>query len=334
MAHELEINEDGQARMFYAGQTPWHGLGTQVDSELTAVEAIRAAQLDWELKKQEIYISGTGLVDGIPVIGTKVPGKYAVVRPLDNKVLGVVGESYEIIQNRECFAFLDEIVGSGQAIYHTAGSLFGGSRVFVTIKLPNDAHVGDDVVEKYVVLSTSHDGTIALNARISPIRVVCANTLAVALNEKTAESICVRHTTNYAKNVEEARKVLKLTDVYYAQMEVAFYDLLKQSMSDTQMDSFLTLLIPDTKKDGDKLIATGRSLNIRKDIKDKFHDGIGMDNIQNTRWAAYNAVTEYVTHDRATAVHGDRKESDVKLTSMLYGSGQRLTQKAYDLLAV
>jgi len=171
MAHNIEI-KDGQACMFYAGETPWHRLGTQVEKEVTAAAAIRLAGLDWKVEKRPMYIAGQARVDGIPVLGPEIPDKFAVVRTEDNHVLGVVGSAYECIQNAEAFGFLDGLVGEGLAMFHTAGSLFGGRKVFVACKLPESINVGPDRVDKYLLLATGHDGNTLMQVKWTPIRVV------------------------------------------------------------------------------------------------------------------------------------------------------------------
>lgn len=334
MAHELEIR-NGQACMMYAGETPWHKLGTKVEKEVTAAAAMRLAGLDTECEKRPLYIRGKVDVDGIPVIGSQVQGKYGVVRLDDEKVLGVVGESYQIIQNRECFDFLDSIVGEGQALYHTAGSLFGGSRIFITLKLPEDSVVGDDTVQRYVLLASSHDGSLALTARMTGVRVVCANTLAVALGGRTQQSVTIYHTQNYRDKVAEARRVLGLADVYYKRMETEFNKMLDATMQESDLSRFVNTLFPDTQKaEGGTVKASASAIKKRDRIRELARSGRGNKAAAGTRYAAFQAVTEFVTHERNPNVSPGRDREDVRVNSMLFGSGRELTQKAFDLLQV
>jgi phage/plasmid-like protein (TIGR03299 family) len=334
MAHELEIR-DGQACMMYAGETPWHKLGTKVEKEVTAAACMRLAGLDTECEKRPLFIRGKSEVDGIPVIGSQVQGKYAVVRLDDEKVLGVVGESYQIIQNRECFDFLDSIVGEGQALYHTAGSLFGGSRIFITLKLPEDSVIGDDKVERYVLLATSHDGSLALTARMTGVRVVCANTLAVALGRGTQQSVTIYHTQNYKDKVAEARRVLGLADLYYRHMETEFNKMLDAALRESDLSRFVNSLFPDTQKaEGGKVKASASTIKKRDRIRELARAGRGNKAVAGTRYAAFQAVTEFVTHERNPNVSPGRDREDVRVNSMLFGSGRELTQRAFDLLQV
>lgn len=329
MAHEIEIR-DGQACMVYAGEKPWHGLGTAVETEITAAAAIKLAKLDWECEKQPIFIRGKAEVDGIPVIGSSFPDKVAVVRKVDNSILGIVGQNYEIIQNTDCFDFMDDIIGSGQAVYHTAGSLFGGRKVFLTVKLPDDAMVGNDRINKFILLTTSHDGSLALNVRWTPIRVVCNNTMNAALSRHAQASMTIRHTKNYKEKVSEARKVLELTDYYYKVMEQEYNKLLDAEFKESEMNDLLEKLFP-AKEDGTVSTVTQ---NTRSKVMNLFYNGIGVKPVQNTRWAAFNAVTEYADHHRTNMVHGDKDPKEVRMRSSIFGSGAELKQEAYDLLKV
>ncbi len=184
MSHNLMI-QNGEASMMYVGGVPWHGLGTALDKPATAEEAIQAARLDWQVKKLPLYASdGDNSLLRLPV-----PDKYAVARENSLDVLGVVGSSYTPVQNREAFAFFDPIVGKQAAIYHTAGALGKGERVWILAKLPDSIRVvGDDITDKFLLLTNSHDGTSSLQVKFTPVRVVCQNTLSLAINQGGAAS--------------------------------------------------------------------------------------------------------------------------------------------------
>ena len=335
MSHELEM-KDGQASMFYAGEVPWHRLGTRVEREITAAAAIKVAGLDLDAALQPIYLSGSNTVDGIPVIGGEISEKKAVVRE-DGRILGVVGNGYHIIQNRECFDFMDAIIGEGQAVYHTAGSLFDGRRIFITVKLPNSMTIGPDKVDKYLLLSSSHDGSLANRVKFTPIRVVCSNTMSMALTsergKKGAEEVYIKHSKQYASKINTARETLGLAAYYYEQIELCFNKLLDTKITDAGIQEFVEDLLPGTKDENGNYKATTRTQNIRDSIVSRACNGIGIASIRNTKWAAYNGVTEYIDHLKASNVRDGRKEEDVHFDSVIYGSGSVLRQRAYDLLS-
>ena len=159
--------------MFYAGrEKPWHGLGTQVEEAPTSADALRLAGLDWTVQRKPIQVCG----------GRKVDNFFANVRSSDGAVLGVVSDRYQVVQNAEAFAFTDALIGGeGQVHYETAGSLMGGRKIWLLAKLPDTEIVGDKT-EPYLCFSNTHDGSGAIRVCMTPIRVVCNNTLNIALN--------------------------------------------------------------------------------------------------------------------------------------------------------
>lgn len=321
MSHEVET-------MVSVREVPWHKLGKIVDHSLTAKEAIIEGGMDWTCDDQPLYLRGQAAVDDIPVIGQQAPEHKAIVRTLDNTILGVVKNSYHIIQNSECFDFMDDVIGSEQAVYETAGSLRNGKVIFMTVKLPEDAKIGDDLVQKYILLTSSHDGSLSLQVRWTPVRVVCMNTLGMALAGRTDSMMKIRHTRNYQGKVEQAREVLKLTDHYYDVMETEFNRLLDEQFSIGQMQTFTENLLSAKGK------ASTKTKNNRAKIVELFSTGRGNAAVANTRWAAFNAVTEYVDHYATTRKHGDTTESEARMNSAILGAGADLKQRAYNLLKV
>jgi len=160
--------------MFY-GEEPWHRLGEKLDAPATAEEAITAAGLDYEIS----------LTDEATVDGMMVPKTKAVVRYDNQTVLGVVSDRYVPVQNKQAFSFLDSCVADNGLRYHTAGALGQGEKIFLLAKLPGHLRVKqtEDVVDKYLLLSNSHNGSSALRVLFTPVRVVCQNTLSMALRQ-------------------------------------------------------------------------------------------------------------------------------------------------------
>src|SRR5438046_2382619 len=171
MAHNLET-KDGKTSFVAVGEVAWHGLGTYVEKAMKAEEAIKLGGLDFQVEKRPIQVAG----------GKTIPNFFANVRTDTKDVLGVVSKDYQIVQNHEAFEFFDQIVDSGEAIYHTAGVLGIGERIFVTAKLPEDILVRGEQVENYLLLTSGHNGRSPIQAGFTSIRVVCNNTLTAALS--------------------------------------------------------------------------------------------------------------------------------------------------------
>jgi len=343
MAHQIEVNQDGTARTFYAGQVPWHGLGTAVEKEVTSEAAIRLAGLDWTVEKRPVYLRGTAAVDGIPVVGQEVPNYFATVRTEDEAILGVVGQSYEIIQNQEAFAFLDSLVGEGLAMYNCAGSLYGGKRIWITCKLPQAMQIGPDQVDKYLVCCTGHDGRLSLHIKWTPIRVVCQNTLSAAFGMRNGkvqaagrDTVSVMHYRNWKEQAAQAREVLELTGVYYSRLEEVFQRLIKTPVTASDAQAFAErLYVPPKDDHGDPKTASTWLENRRAELVRLFRSGVGNDEpgVRGTRWALYSAVTEQQDHHRTFTASGNYGASDARMNSLLWGTAANVKKRALELLS-
>lgn len=269
--------------MFSAREVPWHGLGTQVSDVLTAAEAITTGGLDWRVDMRPIF---TLADDDRKVL---IPEKMAVVRDTDKSVLGVVGKNYVPFQNVEAFEFFDNLVDSGEAKYETAGSLRDGRWVWLTAKVPSHIEIGGiDPVEMYLLLSTSHDGTKSIQVSVTPVRVVCMNTLNLALSTATRRW-SVRHLSNAANRLQEARDTIGLTFTYMDTFQMEAEALLSQKFSDREMSSMLDELLPDLP----------RTDQVKEIIVATFKESPTLETVRGTKWAALNAVGEYYDWIRA-----------------------------------
>lgn len=319
MAHELCI-VNGRTSMMYAGDVPWHRLGTRLDSPATAQEAMEAAQLDYE-----VNLAGMTTDEGIPV-----PGKKAVVRSDTHDVLGVVGDRYQPIQNAECFSFLDAVVADGSLRYETAGALRKGEKVWMLAKLPGHIRVrhSEDISEKYLLLSNSHDGSSALRLHFTSVRVVCANTLTMADREGRGEGITIRHQGNLVAKIRQAREVLGIAARYFDDLSGQFDLLARHHPSYAQVSAYFKAVYPDP-EDG----SPTRAQNVRNELFRLFESGKGQDipEIKLTSWAALNAVTEYVDHFRPTRAKSDFDRAANRLESSWFGTGSHLKQHAFNL---
>jgi phage/plasmid-like protein (TIGR03299 family) len=315
MPHEIES-------LFYTGETPWHGLGVKLDKVATSKEAIIAAGLDWEVSLNDVLTKNTGGAIA------KIPNYAAVTRESDGKVFGIMKSRFKPIQNREAFEFFDEIVDEKLAIYHTAGSLKGGAIVWILAKLPKNFIIKGEEIDKYVLLSNSHDGTRALQMFYTPVRVVCMNTLQMA-DASSSSKFYARHTTNVMGRVSMARQALGIADKFYRNWK-------------EQADKLSVLQLPAPKRpmllkaaftgnpemEADKIWAPVQKAMDK--AEELISVGRGNDNpkIQGTCWQAYNGITEYVDYYRNTR----KNDPGQRLNSAWFGSGNEIKERAWDYL--
>jgi phage/plasmid-like protein (TIGR03299 family) len=265
-------------------RTPaWHGLGVVLDHTPRSLDdALGAAGLTWSVAKHALQRD-----DGRPV-----PGFHATVREDTDEVLGVVSDDYVVVQNRECFAFLANLLGS-ELIFETAGSLWSGKQVFITARLPDHVTAGGDEIRPFVVLSAWHTGTGAIRAMTTPVRAVCANTVRAALQRAQAVHR-VRHVGDPTGQLHEARRVLELTVDYYRQFARLGDELALAPISERHLHDILAELYPhDTALGGRALRARARA---RQTVLELFVRGETMGNAPGSKWCAWNAIVEHHDH--------------------------------------
>ncbi len=310
MSHDINIT-DGKASMMYVGETPWHKLGTRLEKSATAAEAIDAAGLGFIVEKVPLKTTVHSLA---------VEKYFATVRTDTLDVLGVVGSRYEPIQNKDAFTTFDELVGEGEAIYHTAGVLGKGERIWLLAKLPDYIRVnGNDVVEKFLLLTNSHDGSGAVRVKLTPIRVVCENTLTVALAGAEQE-VHIRHTTNAEVKLKEAHNVLGLSNWLYTELERIFNQMNDRQVNVSEMKRYVNTIFPEPPR----VYHYSHSLEIHEKVIELAETGAGAESARGTLWGAYNAVTEFVDHCRLSKINDTSR-----LKSMWFGSGERIKKEAF-----
>ncbi|MET3018345.1 DUF932 domain-containing protein [Flavobacterium hydatis] len=338
MAHHINYNEQSQKHSFFSvKEKAWHNLGQIISDYPTSAEAIAHAGLDYEVEKRKLFTPRSQeIIVNNETIHHKieVPNYFSTVRTDNNAVLGVVGKDYQIVQNRDAFSFFDSIVGGDGILYETAGALGKGERIFITAKLPDYIRVGnDDLIEKYLFLTTSHDGSGSITAAFTPIRIVCANTLNAAMQSKT-NTVRIRHTSNAKQRLEQAHKVMGISDMLSSQMESIFNDWTKVRITDKEVKKLISFaLVPN--KEVLKSIQDGKedelSTCFTNMVDSAFEYAMSdltqlMDTTKGTVFGAYNAVTGYFQHVR------NYKDDEAKLTSLLMGgTGQLRTQSAFNL---
>lgn len=314
MAHNLEI-KNGKAS-FASTEKAWHGLGTIVKQAMTSKEAIELAGLGYDVITAPLLAN----VDGVGQF--PVPNQFATMRTDNNAVLGTVGSRYTVVQNRDAFTFFDAIVGQGQAIFETAGVLGIGERIFVTAKMPKYIRIAgtDDVTEMFVILTSSHDGSGAVIAGISPIRIVCQNTLKISL-KSAINKISIRHTKSAEKNLIEAHKLLGIANEYTEQMNVTLNNLSLKKVSDAQVKKLVEDLFPSEAK------VDTRINNIRNEVLNSYYTGIGQEKILGTAYGVLQGVTHYTSHVK------NYKDADTKFENLLMdGTSAKVNDKALELI--
>ena len=218
--------------MFFTRVTPWHGLGTRVEEAPGSKEALVLAGLDWKVVQKPIVTE-----DGLPVNGFK-----ANIRDRDSQVLGVVTNRYKVVQNEDAFAFTDKLLGEG-VTYETAGSLQDGRRTWILAKLPQRYIISGDEITPYLVFMNSHDGTGAIKAAMTPVRVVCQNTLNLALST-AKRSWSTNHTGDIKGKLEDARNTLLYADRYMGELGKAIDQLQQIRLSDQKVYEYIDALFP------------------------------------------------------------------------------------------
>jgi phage/plasmid-like protein (TIGR03299 family) len=334
--HNLEqIN--GETAFVAYREAGWHGLGQVVEEELTAQSAIEKAMLDWTVELhplQSVVVTDTG----VEIVDVK--DKFATIRkhPLKDTrdALGVVGTRYTPIQNKEVFNFLDALVDSGSS-YETAGSIDGGKKIFITMRMPNGILVGGkDKSDMYIFATTSHDGSFSLSVALTAVRVVCQNTWRMARRASQYKHT-IRHTANSNKSIAEARDVMQLSFEYGGFLQEQADKLTKTTVTNSDVDEFLSNLFPvpldiakvmgkrPLEKNELKVITM---LDTKKDtIKNLYHNSPGQQMLDNNAWRLFNSVTEYADYYSTVRGSDTRRAERVVLAE-----GEVLKDRALDLL--
>lgn len=328
MGHGIEKTD----AMLYTGKRPWHGLGTEIDHVFTSKEALAAGGLTFKVAKYSLKSVLPIITPGTPERQIEVPDYYATVRTDINSALGVVGSQYKIVQNEEAFGFFDAVVGSNEAMYHTVGSINGGKRIWLLAKLPSFMRIDgtDDVIEKFLLFSNSHDGSSAVKMFFTPIRVVCQNTLNWALGSRTkANTFTLRHTESINDKLKEARKILQITNNYYDDFNEVINAMARKQVTKAEVDTFVAKLFPIPK---DTNVNTTKLMNNRDKLYELFDNGMGNDmpGIRGTAWALVNAAAEFADYERTVRASRGRSNADARLDSIWFGSGANFKQEAFD----
>ena len=305
MAHMVET-------MAYAGEVPWHGLGTNVPADLGPIQMMQKAGCDWTVSKQQMYV-----LDGIPVTGKK-----ALIRDSDNSVLDIVGDDWNPVQNDEAFEFFHEYCMAGDMEMHTAGSLDNGRNVWVLAKVKESFSIlGDDQVDSYLLFSNPHKYGKAIDVRFTPIRVVCNNTLTMSLNAESKNQVKLNHRTVF--DADMVKQTLGIAhDKFEKYKEVAEFLSSKRFTKDSLVN-YYNEVFPHTYA-GSKGKTVESFDDLTKNAKaahDVLYTQPGATKGEGTFWQAFNSVTFMTDH-----IMGRSAES--RLNSAWFGQNQTRKVKA------
>ena len=300
MAHELEIDSVTGKTTFASFREPaWHGLGTVFEEEVNTQKMLELASLDnWDVRLEEI-----ALPDGF----SADKSNYFVARtnPFDKKqtdVLGVVGERYRTLQNEDLFAFGDNILDGGGR-WETAGSIKGGRQVFGSIALERetilDPKGSADKVSTYLLVNTSPDGSVAIQASITPVRVVCANTLNMAIgngNRNIKQTFKIRHTQTAEGKVIAAREALGLANAYMDEFDIMAKAMIEKEITNDKFQDILRMAYPMPETDAKGSL---KKWQTKLELIEDIYGGEFNHTIAGTSWGAFNAMTERLDWYRA-----------------------------------
>jgi phage/plasmid-like protein (TIGR03299 family) len=275
--------------MFFVRFAPWHGLGVRVESALNSAEALQQSGLDWNVIQRPIMFAllENGANTYMPISGYK-----ANIRDTDQKVLGVVTDRYKVVQNHEAFAFTDTLLGEG-VTYETAGSLHDGKKIWLLAKLPERYTIMDEQIEPYLVFHNSHDGSGSIKVCMTPIRVVCQNTLNLALSQAKRIWTTI-HVEDMADKMQEAHNTLALAGRYMDSLGDEFERLSRITLSDSRVMEYIEMLLP--MNDEPTALHQRNVESIREDLKIRYFDAPDLRHHGRNAYRFICAVSDFATH--------------------------------------
>ena len=293
---------------------PWDGVGMNVHGAFSSKEVMQRAGLDWSVSSRKLYLS-----DGSPV-----PGVKANVRSTDNKVLGIVGPDYKIVQNAEAFSFMDQVLGEG-VTYETAGALKGGRRVWVLAHIPGEYKFVEDKADPYILFSTTHNGSGAIKVCLTPIRVVCMNTLNLAIKTAT-RSWSIVHKGLMDQKIANAKNTLIASKEYMGALCDEMVNLNEIKLTDTQVYDYVKKLIPMPL---DPSEVTRRNVSSKRtELMDRYELAPDLAHVDRSAYRFVNAVSDFATHSTPLRARSD--DRGTRLLSIL--DGNMLIDTSYQMM--
>lgn len=301
--------------MFYVREKPWHGLGTMVAMAPDSTAALRLAELDWNVIQKDIMTADSRDI---------IPGFKANVRDRDGSVLGIVTDRYRVVQNAEAFSFTDELLGEGVR-YETAGSLQGGRRTWVLARLPHQYIINGEEVTPYLVFMNAHDGSGAIKVAMTPVRVVCQNTLNLALST-AKRSWSFNHTGDISGKLDEARDTLLYAGQYMSELGRTFGKLGQIKLSDGKVMEFISALLPAA--DGASSQQRRNIRRMQEDMRARYYDAPDLADVGKNGYRFINAVSDFATHAKPLRERTNYRESLFARTV----DGNPLIDRAYQMV--
>jgi phage/plasmid-like protein (TIGR03299 family) len=341
MAHNINRNKlTGKDAFFSVKEKAWHGLGQIVQDYPTSAEAIKFAGLNYIVEKRPLFTYDAENMQAdedtdIKIPEIIIPNFFATVRIDTEQVLGIVGNKYEVVQNETAFTFFDSLVADDSGIkYETAGALGNGEKIFITAKLPDIIKVGrNDIIEEYIFLTTSHDGSGSIMAAFTPVRIVCNNTLNMALKNHS-NAVFIKHTANAEDKLKEAARIISLSTNTSQQLETLFNKWSKVRIADNELKKLIQLAMSPTIE----VFTAVAENNSAYEFSKHFNDVCGqvfeyaltsetqlLPTTAGTLYGAYNAITGYYQNVK------EYKTTDAKANSILFGTGLERTKNAFEI---
>jgi phage/plasmid-like protein (TIGR03299 family) len=332
---------DAVETMGFVGATPWHGKGKSVTSEDAMYNSklfVAECGLNWIAEKRRLKrdrkVFGT---DGAFTFETVAADAWEVVRSSDEHVLAsMVGERYTVLQNEEAFAWFQGWLDAKEAALHTGGALFGGSRIWALAKLNRDPMeiAAGDIVEKYVLLSHSHDGSLAVRVGFTPIRVVCWNTLSMAHKADASKLIRLKHSKNVHQNLDNLREVMNLVNQDFEATAEQYRMLQRKSINQADLRKYVKRVLKVDAEDSVIWTATARSKELKAVVSEREKNildeviglcesgkGNNLPSVRGTYWSAYNGVTEYLSYNKG-------RNEDNRLNALWFGANATTNRDA------
>lgn len=299
--------------MFYTREKPWHGLGTRVDSAPSSKDALIYAGLNWKVVQEPIYTESREIINGYKTN----------IRDMDRKVLGVVSDRYKVIQNEEAFSFTDTLLGEGVR-YETAGSLQSGKKVWLLAHMPHEYIIAGERISPYLLFCNTHDGTSAIKVCLTPVRVLCNNTLNLALST-AKRSWSMIHTGSIENKLQEARDTLFFAQNYMDSLGKEFENLRRKALTDKQVKDYIEILLP--MEDGVTPQQKRNVKRLRDDLAMRYFDEPDLQDVGFNAYRWVNAVSDFATHAEPLRKTANYRENMFARTI----EGNPLIDKAYQM---